>query len=98
MKKLFALIILLMLGLLAACGESAETEERDSSDELQVLDVEFVVPETADAGEPVQLEAIVTYGETLVEDADEVVFEYWLKGNEDDSTKVEGIHLSLIHI
>ena len=88
MKKLGTVVFILMLGFLVACAEVTE----ETADELAVLEVEFNVPESADPGEAVELEAIVTYGEEIVEDADEVLFEYWLKGNEDDSTKVEGEH------
>lgn len=93
MKKnwIFTLLIVLMIGFLVACGND-DTEEVEETDELVPLEVEFIVPETAEPGEPVELEAIVTFGEENVEDADEVVFEHWLKGNEDDSTKVEGVH------
>lgn len=89
MKKMIAITIMLLIVLLAACGSGDETEE---TEELAVLDVEFNVPGTAEPGEAVQLEAIVTYGGEAVEDADEVEFEYWVKGNEDDSIKVEGNH------
>ncbi len=92
MKKVFGFVIVLMLGMLVACGSDAEKEEEGQTDELAMLDVEFIVPETAEPGEQITLEAIVTYGEAYVEDADEVMFEYWLKGHEDDSAKVEGVH------
>lgn len=92
MKKIFGFVMILMLGILVACGNDAEKEGADQTDELPMLDVEFNVPDTADPGEQVTLEAVVTYGGEQVEDADEVMFEYWLKGNEDDSTKVEGEH------
>ena len=91
MKKVAVYLIMFMLAILVACG-GAETEKTDQSDELAVLEVEFIVPETADPGETVTLEAVVTYGEEKVEDAKEVVFEYWLKGNEDNSTKIDGVH------
>lgn len=88
MRKITLTLLTLVLALLSACGSDDETEE------LAALEVDFILPETAEPGESVTLEAIVTYGEELVEDADEVVFEYWLQGHEDDSTNVEGTHTS----
>lgn len=88
MKKTFVLLIVLMIGFLVACGN----DEVEEADELVPLEVEFIVPDTAEPGEAVELEAIVTFGDENVEDADEVMFEYWLKGNEDDSTEIEGVH------
>jgi hypothetical protein len=83
------LLVFLLVLFLAACGgENAEEE----TDELDVLEVEFNLPETAEPNETVELEAIVMYGDEEVEDADEVVFEYWLTGEEDNSEEAEGVH------
>ncbi|WP_163970414.1 FixH family protein [Oceanobacillus halotolerans] len=90
-KKTWILFfVLLCFTFLVACGDTNEETEQDSDDdELKVLEVDFQVPESAEAGETVELKAVVTYGGELVEDADEVEFEYWEQGNEDDSTMVE---------
>lgn len=90
MKKLLFSIFVGMFVFLVACGEDAE--ESEQTEELAVLEVEFNVPETAEVGETVELEAVVTYGDEIVEDANEVKFEYWLEGNEDNSKEVEGQH------
>ncbi|WP_449355506.1 FixH family protein [Virgibacillus natechei] len=77
---------------LSACGDDGSTEESaegNSEEELQVLEVDFDVPETADVDETIEMEADVTYGEEAVEDADEVVFEYWEVGDEDNSTMLD---------
>lgn len=92
MKKIITPFIIVLFILLSACGSGEETNETAETDELVALEVEFNVPETAEPGETVELEAVVSYGDELVEDADEVKFEYWLKGNEDDSTNIDGIH------
>ncbi|MGY0694869.1 FixH family protein [Virgibacillus sp. FSP13] len=85
-KIVWAFIVVLLVTTLAACGE----DEKESQDmEPKALHVEFPVPETTTVGESVELKAIVTYGDEKVKDADEVKFEYWEKGNEDNSTMIE---------
>lgn len=91
-KKFWVLTLILAFTFLSACGDDGSTEESsegNSEEELHALEVEFEVPETADVDETIEMKANVTYGEENVEDADEVVFEYWETGNEDDSTMVE---------
>ncbi|MDC1542042.1 FixH family protein [Candidatus Pseudothioglobus singularis] len=96
-KKLGILFVSLALMVLAACGTDGETEhEHDhsesSGEELTALEVDFEVPDTVQVGETVELKATVTFGDELVEDADEVLFEVWPQGNEEDSWEVEGTH------
>jgi len=97
-KMLFIALGVIVALVLAACGSDSENESANgnngndgnhSNDELKELKVEFNLPETADVDEEVELEAIVTYGDDLVKDADEVQFEYWVKGDEDNSVKVD---------
>lgn len=57
---------------------------------LKQLTLIFSFLEHADVGEVVELKAIVTYGDELVKDADKVEFEYWVQGNEKETTTVEG--------
>lgn len=87
MKKVLIALLAFSLLLLVACGDEAEEEV-----ELAILDVTFNVPETAEVDETVELEAVVTYGGEIVEDADEVKFEYWLVGHEDNSENIDGVH------
>ncbi|WP_188454616.1 FixH family protein [Virgibacillus oceani] len=89
MKKIVFLLVITALVSLTACGETKKDNEKNTEDELKTLDVEFKVPETADTGETVKLHALVTYGDEKVKDAEKVEFEYWEKGKEDDSTKIE---------
>lgn len=84
-KGLFMLLLAFIAALLVACGD----DKGDSVDELVSLDVEFIVPETADVGETVELKAIVTYGDEPVTDADEVQFEVWETGKQDESDKID---------
>lgn len=81
------LMFILLIGVLAACNSTAETENED--EELKTLDVVFEVPEQADIDETIELNAIVTYGDEEVTDADEVKFEYWETGNEEDSIMMD---------
>lgn len=88
MRKLFLFMLALTIIVLTACSGNKD-EETTNPDELKALEVEFEVPETAEAGETILLKATVTYGDEKVEDADEVNFEYWEGENEDDSTTIE---------
>jgi YtkA-like len=86
MKKRFTLFFLFVtLLFVSACSNEAENEEVDAFSELTVLQVEFIVPEIAEAGEEITLEAMVTYGEEIVTDADEVTFEYWEADHRENS-------------
>ena len=83
MRKFFTTLILVMvLGIITACGGS------DSSDELTMLEVDFTHPETAEAGEPVELHAFVTFGDEDVTDAN-VVFEVWEEEDEEMENSVK---------
>ena len=90
MKKRFTLFFLLVILLfVAACSNEPENEEVDAFQDLTVLQVEFIIPESAEAGEKITLEAMVTYGEEKVTDADEVTFEYWEADNRENSIMVD---------
>lgn len=91
MKKAFIYILALILIILTACSEN-ESGDVEETEELKSLEVEFEVPETAIVGEKILLKATVTYGDEYVEDADDVSFEYWEDGMEDDSTMIESIN------
>jgi hypothetical protein len=88
-RKFAVLLLILVLGLLSACGNTNETEEEQGSEEPKIIEVEFVLPEKAEVNEKVELKAIVNYGEEKVKDAKEVKFEYWEMGKEDESTTIE---------
>lgn len=85
-KKILSAFFVILIMILAACGE----DEADLDDELIPLEVEFNPVETADVDEVVELEAIVTYGDEFVDDAEYVDFEYWLGDDKDNSITVEG--------
>lgn len=88
MKRKFLFVLLIFgLGIVAACGNGSETEQNE--EELHMLEVEFNPPEKVEVNEPVELKAIVTYGDEAVTDASEMNFEYWESGNQDDSITVD---------
>lgn len=91
-RKYWMIVMVALFILLAACGNEADKEEAEEADdeELKMLEVDFDVPEEADPGDTVTLTADVTYGDDPVADADEVLFEVWEKGKEDESEKIEG--------
>ncbi|RYG71486.1 hypothetical protein EU245_14000 [Lentibacillus lipolyticus] len=93
-KSIWTILVVLALALLAACGSddsnnNSEQESDNAEEELKELEVDFDVPETAEVGETIQLKATITYGDEKVKDAQEMEFEYWEQGNEDDSTMVQ---------
>src|SRR5699024_5357381 len=88
MKKFIIMACILIIVGLVTAG-SSNNNENNLEDELTELNVEFDVPENTDHKENIHLEALVTYEGEPVEEADEVLFEIWESGNEDDSEKIE---------
>ncbi|TMN22933.1 FixH family protein [Lentibacillus cibarius] len=92
-KTIWTILVILAMAILAACGSGDNNNTEQGSDnveeELKAIEVDFDVPETAEAGETVNLQATVTYGDEKVTDAEEMEFEYWEKGKQDDSTMVD---------
>lgn len=96
-KKLLFPILLSMILILAACGGEEQTDEdsyghdghSSGEEELVAIEVDFQVPETAKVNETVELVATVAYGDELVTDADEVTFEIWEQGDEENSIEIE---------
>ncbi|HAM81940.1 FixH family protein [Ornithinibacillus bavariensis] len=86
-RKIWIGLIVIVLGLLSACGNS-EKETESEPEELHVLRVDFDLPEHAEVNETVLLKAVVSYGEEAVKDANEVQFEYWEQGKEKDSKTI----------
>jgi hypothetical protein len=82
--KRYIIFILILFFAVIMVGCSKEDEES----KLEIIEVDFTVPETAQPGETVQLKALVTYGEEAVKDA-EVTFEVWEQGKEEESQKYE---------
>lgn len=103
MKKI-AIWIIALLFLLAGCGNETEQpaqqnetlsdaeheQAHDQEPELHPVEVQILLsPEHPEVDEEVTVTAVVTQGDEQVNDADEVVFEYWLHESE-ISQSVEG--------
>ncbi|MFA9559269.1 FixH family protein [Evansella sp. AB-rgal1] len=84
------LFVLSFIIFLTACGDS-NNHQHGSQPELNFapLEVEIIAPEEADPFEDVILQAFVTQGDEKVNDASEVLFEIWQRGNKDESEFVE---------
>ncbi|RSL29382.1 hypothetical protein D7Z54_31445 [Salibacterium salarium] len=69
---------------LSACGEGEE-EQQSGESSLDPIEVDIDMPENADIGENLKLNAEVTQAGNPVEDADEVLFEIWKEGEKKSS-------------
>ncbi|PYZ98934.1 hypothetical protein CR205_10295 [Alteribacter lacisalsi] len=88
MKKVLSILIGAAL-LAAACGQDEEENSgADNTDQFGPIDVEVLMDEEGDPGEWT-LETEVTQEGNPVDDADEVVFEVWIQGNQEDSDMVD---------
>ncbi|WP_157796481.1 FixH family protein [Bacillus sp. FJAT-45037] len=74
--------------MLAACG-GEDSDQAGMTDDLTPIEVELNVPTQAEAREDVLFESIVTQGDDLVEDAQEVVYEVWAEGQKESSEMIE---------
>ncbi|GAB4074561.1 hypothetical protein GCM10028778_20640 [Barrientosiimonas marina] len=88
-NKLSLVLLLIPLALLASCGDDDDNESVDM-DDVKMLKVDFEPPKTVDVDKTFELKANVTYGDSKVTDAEEMRFEYWKKGDKDNSTFVKG--------
>ncbi|MDW0117089.1 FixH family protein [Sporosarcina thermotolerans] len=88
-KKFSALLVIFGLLVLSACGK--EVDDGSSVEVLPLL-VDLSVTEHAEVGETVKMEALVTYGDEKVEDADKVVYEVWEDGKKDDSIMIDSVN------
>ena len=81
-KSLVMVVAIFTAIIVAACGDSNETTDTDA---LDMLDVDYDVPETAEVDESIELDGYETYGDEAVPDADEVDFEIWEMCDKDNS-------------
>ncbi|KGP91506.1 hypothetical protein N780_19600 [Pontibacillus chungwhensis BH030062] len=81
--------------LLAACGgqSNGDNDSQSSDDEeVKMLNVDLTTDpasENVEPGEPFTIQAAVTFGEEEVNDAEEVRFEFWKKGEEHEEVDAE---------
>jgi len=94
MKKItsFIIVTICLSIVLSACNNNKENNTTEEN-ELKFLDVSIIKPnEKLVADKEYTISAEVTYGDEKVEDANEVKFEIWEKGFEDESEFVIGEH------
>ncbi|MEK5037754.1 FixH family protein [Sporosarcina sp. FSL K6-3457] len=90
-RKLWMLMVGLVLATMAACGN--EKPQDVTVDEVpQPIIVDLTVTEKVEVGGTVNMAAVVTQGDEKVEDADEVLFEFWEEGKKADSMKIESVN------
>lgn len=91
MRKLTIVLIILLLSLLAACGQSENTDNETSGepDTATPIEADLNVPEQADKNESITFTVTVTQDGEAVSDASEVAFEIWEDGNEGESEMIE---------
>lgn len=92
MKKGIAAVLLGMTAVLSACGE----QEAKTEPEVKVVEVEILAPEKGEVNEKMPIEAKVTYGDELVDDA-EVTFEL-INGEEKERIAAKGEGKGMYHI
>lgn len=75
MKRILAIGAILATLALSACGSNEDTQSTAADEVPELVEVDLIVPETANVGEAVVFTATVTQGEEIVEVVDEVKFE-----------------------
>jgi hypothetical protein len=99
-KMTFTLLSAFLIFLLGACGTSDDQqeeagsgheghEETDAEEGVHPLTVDLQLPEKAAVGEEVTIRTIVTMGDEVVEDADEVKYEIQNKAGESEMIVAE---------
>lgn len=85
MRTKLSIILTLVMTLLIIGGCTKENHSKHTAEEvLAPIQVNLqVIPNEPIAGEPVTFEAKVTYNGKSVDDAKEVMFEYWKDGDEE---------------
>ncbi|MDY0404929.1 FixH family protein [Virgibacillus sp. 179-BFC.A HS] len=86
-KKLGIVAVILVFGLLAACGNSEKNND-DATDEIKELHADLHVPEHTGKGEKVTFKTDVTYGDEKVKAADEVKYQIWVDGDKDSTSEM----------
>ncbi|WP_100333993.1 FixH family protein [Bacillus alkalisoli] len=83
---IFAIIIMF----LTACNSGTNNNTSDKVNEMpKMVEVEILIPENIQPNEEVTIQARVTQGDEMVDDASEVMFEVWQRGQEKDHDMVE---------
>ena len=86
MKGIRWIVLVMALIALSGCSDN-EGADKENSEEpnLQIIEVKVETdPTTIEVGKDTEIKAIVTQGDELVSDANEVQFEIWKEGAADD--------------
>ncbi|MCT2537294.1 FixH family protein [Aquibacillus koreensis] len=88
----FFIPIMIIVGLLVGCGQE-DTNNSEENEQLEaILEVDLQAPETLEVAEQTTIDAVVTQGGEVVDDADEVEFEIWMEGEKESSIMLSGNH------
>jgi hypothetical protein len=83
MKKILIALILFG-GIVAGCSNEKEnTQQNEDKPSLEFVEVSIQTPEQINLNEEIHIQAVVTQGTDLVDDANEVKFELWKVGQEE---------------
>jgi hypothetical protein len=92
MKKYLYVFILAVM-VLAACGkDSGDSSQGDAGQVPEILEAKIDIPEKVELNEEITLSVEVVQGKEAVEDADEVKFEIWQDGNQEESEMLPAAH------
>ncbi|MBP1947954.1 FixH family protein [Virgibacillus litoralis] len=90
MKKMMTLLFIIIV--LAACGQSEDTENGTTDNAVKAIEANLEVPEKGDKNQDITFSVTVTQDSKPVEDASEVEFEIWKDGLKDDSEMIKAKH------
>lgn len=93
-RKGFGIIVMLLL-ILSACSSKTGDHQGHPNDNgvPEIIEVHVqILPEKGEPGKPITIQAVVTQGQERVTDANEVLFEVWKKGQEEEHEKIAGSH------
>ncbi|MFD1020740.1 FixH family protein [Thalassobacillus hwangdonensis] len=86
-KKLLFVSLTALLLILTACGSD---DDKESADNVEMIDTKVSIPEAIEVGEEVTFQAEVTLGDEKVNDAEYVEFEIWRDGaTEEEHQKID---------
>ncbi|WP_138090296.1 FixH family protein [Halalkalibacterium halodurans] len=84
------LIMVAVAILLVACGQTEEEQGAvDHIEQLSPIEVELLYEEALASGENMTFDVLVTQNEAPVEDAREVIVEFWQEGAKEESDMIE---------